>query len=216
MNPLLATILLFSTYANAWCRFPVSQSVRPATRGGWTTYEIGLPKPMVSPSDIMRMFDEDMADLVSSLSAPSSYRSHAVMPMQMDAVETSTGYEIYVDLPGVDKKDISISIKGDEMTISAERAATLVSTPVAKAEATVGTDGAQTDIPAATASPVTSTKEDSYLRRERRTGTFSRTFTLPENADKNQVRAENTNGVLKVTIAKRAETIPHERKIDIN
>lgn len=54
----------------------------------------------------------------------------------------------------------------------------------------------------------------SYHRSEREHGKFSRTFTLPEDADTNQVGARFQDGVLQVSIGKEEKSLP--RKITIN
>ena len=48
-------------------------------------------------------------------------------------------------------------------------------------------------------------EKDRYYRRERPTGSFSRTITLPDPVDPDSVKAEYNNGVLKVTMSKAAE-----------
>lgn len=47
--------------------------------------------------------------------------------------------------------------------------------------------------------------KDRYYRRERMTGSFNRTITLPDPVDPDSVKAEYTNGVLKVTMSKAEE-----------
>ncbi|MHC4627330.1 MAG: Hsp20/alpha crystallin family protein, partial [Planctomycetota bacterium] len=48
-------------------------------------------------------------------------------------------------------------------------------------------------------------ENDRYYRRERMTGSFNRTMTLPDPVDPDSVKAEYNNGVLKVTMSKAAE-----------
>lgn len=52
-------------------------------------------------------------------------------------------------------------------------------------------------------------------RVERSYGKFSRTFTLPKNADLNNIAATHENGVLELSIPKMAPAKPEARKIDI-
>jgi HSP20 family protein len=56
-------------------------------------------------------------------------------------------------------------------------------------------------------------EKDRYYRRERPTGSFSRTITLPDPIDPDSVKAEYNNGVLKVTMSKAAEA--KAKKIEI-
>lgn len=56
-------------------------------------------------------------------------------------------------------------------------------------------------------------KRDRYHRIERSYGNFSRTFTLPATVDSNSVDAKYGNGILHVSMAKRADARPHQIKI---
>jgi HSP20 family protein len=58
-------------------------------------------------------------------------------------------------------------------------------------------------------------KEDSYHRIERRYGTFSRSFSLPQTVDTTKVGAEYKNGVLTVRLPLREEAKPRQIKVDV-
>jgi HSP20 family molecular chaperone IbpA len=150
-----------------------------------------------------------------------SKSSNLFQLMPMDVIETSTGYEMVLDLPGVDKNDIDISIKGDEMTISANRFAAIpeIAQAQSQQEATPQLNGDLTIENASTSAKediqaVPTTKKD-YVRRERRTGSVTRSFSLPDDVDSSNVRAESKDGVLRILIGKKAEKVPQERKINI-
>lgn len=180
MKAMFAMIfMILNYYASAWCRVtPYSSSMRTTSRtpSSWQSVEIALPR---TASDIFRMLDD--ADFLSN-----SLGSASLVPMPIDLVETKTGYEYIIDLPGVDKKDISLNLKGNELTITGER------------------------------SMVAKSDEDVFRRVERKTGTASRTFALEEDADIEKLTAEANNGVLRITIPKQDAKIPKERKIEIN
>ena len=76
------------------------------------------------------------------------------------------------ELPGVDKKDISIDLNGDTLTLKGERSS-------------------ENEI-----------KEDKYYHKERVYGNFERHFKLPENVDPEKITAEFKDGVLNIQIAK--------------
>ena len=57
-------------------------------------------------------------------------------------------------------------------------------------------------------------KEESYRRIERRYGTFSRSFSLPQTVDTAKVGAEYKNGVLTVRLPLREEAKPRQIKVD--
>lgn len=60
-------------------------------------------------------------------------------------------------------------------------------------------------------------KEDrNYFRIERRYGEFVRQFTLPDNVDEANVRANFANGILEITIPKKEPEKPKEREVPIN
>lgn len=100
-----------------------------------------------------------------------------------DMRETDQGFELCVDLPGMKPKDIELSIRGEMLIVSGE-----------KAEQTNGGHGA-------------------YRFSERRFGRFERAFALPPGADRNRIEANFEDGVLKVEIpvspdGDQAQTIP--------
>ena len=104
-----------------------------------------------------------------------------------DASETEKDFLISAELPGVKKEDISVEHEGQSIKIS----------------------GQKTD--------VREKKDATYHYTERSSGSFSRVFTLPRNADLEKINAEYTNGVLHVTIPKRAvEEEKAKKKITIN
>lgn len=90
--------------------------------------------------------------------------------------EGEFAYHVDVDLPGVKKEDIKVDLKENVITISAERRF--------KEEV----------------------KEEDYYRIETRFGKFSRSFTLPEDADIENIDASSDNGVLEVVIPKLLKT----------
>ncbi len=99
--------------------------------------------------------------------------------------EDDSAYYIEVDLPGVKKEDIEITTEDNVLTISGER----------KVRDEV--------------------KEDDYYKVESVYGTFSRSFTLPENVDVNKIEAKNENGVLEIVIPKKVEEDKKPKKIEI-
>jgi HSP20 family protein len=96
----------------------------------------------------------------------------------MDLVETEGHLVLRGDLPGLTEDDVDIEIKDNVLTVSGER---------------------------------TSESEDKgagYHRVERAFGRFSRSLTLPQGVDAEQVEANFDNGVLEVRIPKPAEAKP--------
>jgi HSP20 family protein len=58
-------------------------------------------------------------------------------------------------------------------------------------------------------------KEENYRRVERQYGSFTRSFTLPNTVDPDQVQATYDKGVLKISMAKKAEAKPKQIKVNV-
>ena len=101
----------------------------------------------------------------------------------MDLVETDDHLVLRADLPGLDKEDVEIEVKDGVLTVSGER----------RTEQEDSTDG--------------------YHRVERAYGRFSRSLSLPQGIDADQVQADFDKGVLEVRIPKPAERKPHRVQI---
>jgi HSP20 family protein len=101
----------------------------------------------------------------------------------MDLVEADDHLVLRADLPGLERDDVEIEIKDGVLTVSGER----------KSE--------QED------------KADGFYRVERAYGSFSRSVSLPDGIDPDQVHAEFKNGVLEVRIPKPEERQPHRVEI---
>ncbi len=95
-----------------------------------------------------------------------------------DVKETKDGYLFKADLPGIDEKDLDISLSGNRLTVAGRR------------------EAEKRD------------EYERYFCYERSYGAFQRTFTLPEGCDADHVRAELKNGVLSLMVPKSPEVQP--------
>jgi len=111
-------------------------------------------------------------------------RDHFLPPA--DVYETSAAYGIDVELPGMRKEDITISLNDGVLTVTGER----------KSEQ--------------------NQKDREVVRCERCHGTFTRSWTLPKEADTDKINAAFDNGVLRLTIAKRPEVQPKQIEIKVH
>lgn len=138
-------------------------------------------------TDIDRLFDSLVRDIgwPSLLSDASGAKTAGFLKPQLDIKESNTGYTISVEVPGVEEKDISVQLQNDTLTISGE-----------KKQETV-------------------TDKDKYHSVERRYGSFQRMVCLPDNADREHIKATFKDGVLKLDIAKSKETESRTRKIKV-
>ena len=94
--------------------------------------------------------------------------------MKTDIKEVSNGYEIKMDMPGVSKENIKAVLKNGYLTVSA----------------TTSSEKNEDD------------EEGRYIRRERISGTSSRSFYVGETIRMEDVKAKFDNGVLQIDIPK--------------
>jgi len=127
----------------------------------------------------------------------------AALINQMPAVdirENENSYVLDMELPGFDEKNIEIHIDGSNLTIASRQEKKIEETnePAEKGTQEIHNGNNQ----------------GTYLLRERRTSSFTRSFKLPENANPEAASAEFKNGILRLEIKKRAEAL--KRAIQIN
>jgi HSP20 family protein len=103
-----------------------------------------------------------------------------------DVTEDEARYVVTVDLPGMNREDIKISVENGNLTIRGER----------KHEH--------------------ETKEKGYSRFERAYGSFTRTFALPTTIDGKKIEANYKDGVLTVILPKSEESRPKSIEVRVN
>jgi HSP20 family protein len=100
----------------------------------------------------------------------------------LDVVETADGCTVWADVPGLDKKDLDLSLTANVLTLKGEKK-----------------------------SSAKETKERTRsFRDETWAGSFQRSVSLPATVDTNKVTAEFRDGVLKVTFSKKPEHKPRQ------
>ena len=139
-------------------------------------------------SDFDRYFESFFGDSILSPAGRILNQLPAV-----DIRETDKAYILEMDLPGYDEKNISVNIDGTNLTISSIQE----DIKDAKKDKPVDEDG-------------------TFILRERRICSFSRSFKLPENANPEAVNASFKNGILNLEIQKRAESQKRAIQININ
>jgi HSP20 family protein len=100
-----------------------------------------------------------------------------------DVIETKDNIVVKMSAPGVKPEDVEISVVGDTLAIQGEL----------KSEEQF--------------------EEGSYIRKERRFGSFQRTFSLPASVASDKAKAEFENGVLTLTLPKAEEAKPKSIKV---
>ena len=98
----------------------------------------------------------------------------------VDVYDNDDNIVLKAEIPGIDKKDIEIDVKGRVLTLKGER------------------------------SSDNEVKEDNYYRRERCFGKFERAFTLPVNVELDKIKANYKDGVLEIEIPKPEEKKPKQ------
>ena len=123
------------------------------------------------PREIDRFFSNFGMDMDSS---------DTVWSPSVDISETEKSYEVIAEIPGMDKKDIKISVQENVLLLSGEKK---------KEEEKEG---------------------HNYHRIERSYGKFERSFKLPTDVKADEIKAKYKDGVLSVEIPKAEEVKPKE------
>jgi HSP20 family protein len=123
----------------------------------------------------------ELEDIMEKIINWSTLRSERALPgfqwiPRVDICESNGDYLFKADVPGLSSDDLTVSLRGDMLTIEGER------------------------------------KQDNeeskpqFHRLERTYGSFIRSFSLPEDADAQSIQAHCENGLLTITIAKKASS----------
>lgn len=137
--------------------------------------------------DLARMQNE--FDRIFNDFFPGQHRQHSHSEARsawsplVDLSENEDGYSILLDLPGMNKKDIAINFQDGVLTVSGERVET-------------------------------EEKEGhNFLRTERRSGVFSRSFKIPNAIQTDKISASYKDGVLNIALLKAEEVKPIKVKV---
>ena len=105
---------------------------------------------------------------------------------RVDIAETENNFLITAELPGIDEKNVDITLGDGTLTIKGEK------------------------------KEDTEEKQGEFYNRERSYGIFQRSFEIPELIDENKIEASFSNGVLTVKMPKTPEAKKEVKKIPIN
>jgi HSP20 family protein len=143
---------------------------KPATdQGGWP---------------LLQNFQSEMNRFFDRFNAAAHWRDHGMIPA-VDVGETDDAIEVTVDVPGVDQKDLDVSVSHENLVIK-------------------GTKSDQRE----------DTSKDWHIV-ERSFGSFRRVIPLGFTPDDGAIEATYADGVLKLHIAKPAESAKANKKIEI-
>jgi HSP20 family protein len=138
-------------------------------------------------SEMDRLFDTFLGGALPtfpSLFGPGVGRGATLMP-RMDVRETDKEIIIEAELPGLEEKDISLTLQNGILTVGGEKKSRY------------------------------DEEKENYRVMERSYGSFQRSLRVPDTVDEDKVAAHFENGILKVTLPKRPELVGSPRKIEI-
>ena len=141
-------------------------------------------------SDMDRLFDRfahgfGLPSLRSIADLEPPWRSFSFSAPPIDMSEDDKAYKVSAELPGLDAKDVQVSVSGDRLVLKGEKR------------------------------QQQEEKNKNYYLSERTYGSFERSFELPVSVDRDKIAADFSKGVLTITMPKTAEVQQQQKKIEI-
>jgi len=134
-------------------------------------------------ADMDRLFDAFVREPFGALDWPA--RGAGDWSPAIDLAETDTEYTVRAELPGLDPKDLDISVTENQLVLSGEKKETV------------------------------ERREKGYYHSESRFGSFRRSIALPGAIDSTKVDAEFKSGVLTIHLAKSPENAPKRIEVKV-
>jgi len=113
------------------------------------------------------------------------WRSFGFSAPPIDMSEDEKAYKISAELPGLDAKDVEVSVSGDRLVLKGEKR------------------------------QEHEEKNKNYYHSERTYGSFQRSFELPASVDRDKIAADFSKGVLTITLPKTVAMQKQQKKIEI-
>jgi HSP20 family protein len=135
-------------------------------------------------NEMDRLFDDFLGWPTLSSTRPALPSGQLITPA-LDVKETDKELVVKADLPGIDEKDVQLTIHNGILTLRGEK----------KSER--------------------KDERENYHLVERSYGSFQRSIRLPESVDEDKAEARFDKGVLTVTLPKRPEAVKQQKKIQI-
>jgi HSP20 family protein len=136
---------------------------------------VGAFRPNALEDQFGRMVENMFSDMLAPFAGAGAWSQEGMTVPRLDIAETDQAYEVQAELPGVKKEDVKVSIDGPRVTIEAECQG-----------ANEQRQGGQ------------------VVYSERTTQRYQRSFTLPSEVDDAQAAARLEDGVLMLTLPKKA------------
>ncbi|WP_028844947.1 Hsp20/alpha crystallin family protein [Thermodesulfovibrio thiophilus] len=141
--------------------------------------------PLKEIEEMRKEMDRLFEEFLSPIRRKRAATTEGVISPNIDIFEKGNEVVIQVEIPGVEKEDIDLTITDDRLIIKGE---------VKKPEGI---------------------SDDDYVLNERSFGPFSRTISLPMDVDKASVKANLKNGILEIVILRKEQARPKEIKIQL-
>jgi HSP20 family protein len=150
-----------------------------------------------TPPDVWRSFRSEMDRLFDRFGFPSLRRMFDMEPAwraassftfsapAIDMSEDEKAYKISAELPGLDAKDVDVSVSGNTLVLKGEKR------------------------------QEREEKEKNYYFSERAYGSFQRAFELPASVDRQKISADVSKGVLTITLPKTPDAQRQQKKIEV-
>ena len=135
------------------------------------------------PWNVVSQLQNEINRVFGNLSDTDSNSATSEWSPSVDVREYANRFQLLLDVPGVDPKDVEITLDAGVLTVSGVR----------NEENAVGANGGE---------------QPQQQRLERRLGRFHRRFILPDTADADNVNATGRNGVLEIVIPKQPKAQP--------
>ncbi len=136
-----------------------------------------------TPNRTLRDLQREVDSIFDQFFGDSDNDTSTVWAPRTDLLETDDAFRIRLDVPGMNKEDISINLQNNTLTVSGER------------------------------SSERKEEGEEYVRVERAFGNFHRTFTLPDAVDQENVEASYEEGVLTINVPKTEESTRRQIEI---
>ena len=129
-------------------------------------------------------WERDFDRAMHSMQPRHMFGKRSANVMKTDVRETKDGYDVFVDLPGFKKEDVTLNLENGYLTITAEK-------------------GLEKD----------EDEKGSYVRKERWSGSCSRSFYLGDGVRAEDIKAKMEDGILTLTFPKEVKKLPEKNTI---
>lgn len=139
--------------------------------------------PLKEIEEIRKEMDRLFEEFLSPIRGRRTVSSEGIISPNVDIYEKGNEFIINIELPGVNREDIDLTITDDRLIVKGE---------IKKPEGV---------------------SQEDYIVNERVYGSFARSINLPPDIDKSSVKATLKNGILEIRVLKAEESKPKEIKI---